>query len=103
MLNLLWDVLEQQGDSIECIKLKQHVIGILGDVIKIKDYVLPLFSTQGILVFLLKILFDQEKYPIDACLNRSFVHSPLIRSSTTLVLEERKSSFFGNSSVTDQN
>jgi len=42
------------------------VVGILDDVIKIRDYVLPLFIEQGILVFLLKILFDPTSYRVDS-------------------------------------
>ena len=36
------------------------MIGILNDVIKIRKYAETLFTQQGILVFLLKILFDPE-------------------------------------------
>ena len=79
MLNLLIDVLEQQGDSKECIQLKQHVIGILDDLIKIRDYVLPLFIGQGILVFLLKILFDPASYRVDSRQFEEFKQSPTSR------------------------
>ena len=44
------------------IELKQAVLGILNDVIKIREYVSTLFTEQGILVFLLKILFDRNIY-----------------------------------------
>lgn len=54
------DVLEQRGSSIAAIELKQAVLGILSDVIKIREYVATLFTEQGILVFLLKILFDRN-------------------------------------------
>ena len=67
------------------------MIGILGDVIRLKDYVLPLFGTHGLLVFLLKILYDPEKYPIEANQQRmmSFNNARPSRAST-LMLEERK-------------
>ena len=54
------DVLEQRGSSLAAIELKQAVLGILNDVIKIREYVLKLFTEQGLLVFLLKILFDRN-------------------------------------------
>lgn len=43
------------------------MIGILNDVIKIKEYeyVETLFTQQGILVFLLKILFNPEEILIE--------------------------------------
>ena len=56
------DVLEQRGSSVAAIELKQAVLGILNDVIKIREYVSTLFTEQGILVFLLKILFDRNIY-----------------------------------------
>ena len=56
------DVLEQRGSSMAAIELKQAVLGILNDVIKIREYVATLFTEQGILVFLLKILFDRNIY-----------------------------------------
>ncbi len=54
------DVLEQRGSSKECIELKQRVIGMLVDVIRLGEYIIPLFLEQGILVFLLQILFDPK-------------------------------------------
>jgi len=60
LFKLLMDVLEQRRDSDECVELKHKVIDILNDVIKLQKYVLPLFSKRGIIVFLLKILFDPE-------------------------------------------
>jgi len=58
LFKLLIDVLEQRGKSTGCIGLKQKVIGFLSDVIKLRDYVVPLFTQQGIVVYLLQILFD---------------------------------------------
>ena len=57
---LIMDVLEQRGSSKECIELKQRVIGMLVDVIRLGEYIIPLFLEQGILVFLLQILFDSK-------------------------------------------
>ena len=47
--------------------LKQHVIGILKKVIKIRDntYTDKLFKQQGILVFILKILFNPKAIRIE--------------------------------------
>lgn len=59
LFKLLIDVLEQRGDSPGCILLKQKVIGFLSDVIKLRDYVVPLFVQQGLVVYLLQILFDK--------------------------------------------
>lgn len=40
--------------------MKQSVIGILNDVIKLDAYVLQVFVEKGILYFLLKIMFDPD-------------------------------------------
>ena len=65
--------------------MKQHVIGILDDLIKIRDYVLPLFIGQGLLVFLLQILFEPASYRIDRTQHEESKQSPLGRQSTRMI------------------
>lgn len=59
LFKLLIDVLEQRDESAGGVMLKQKVIGFLSDLIKLKDFVVPLFVQQSLVVFLLQILFDK--------------------------------------------